>query len=85
MKRKKADIKTSQTNTFSASSVGTTLIKINSKKIPLIAPIHVPMGEVHPGHIHPVLDEFQEDLRAAAGGPDGADYPGQSHPGKVVL
>ena len=37
------------------------------------------MREVHPGHIHPVLDELQQRLRVAADGADGANNTGQSH------
>ena len=40
----------------------------------------LPMGEVHPGDVHSVLDELEEDLGAAADGPDGADDARQAHP-----
>ncbi len=38
------------------------------------------MREVHPGDVHAVLDELQEDLGTAAGRPDGAHDSGQTHP-----
>jgi hypothetical protein len=36
--------------------------------------------EVHPGDVHAVLDELEEDLGTAAGRPDGAHDSGQTHP-----
>ena len=38
------------------------------------------MREVHPGNVHPVLNELQEDLRRPADGSDGADNAGEPHP-----
>ena len=38
-----------------------------------------PMREVHPGNVHPVLNELQEDLRRPADGSDGADNAGEPH------
>jgi hypothetical protein len=40
----------------------------------------LPVREVHPGDVHAVLDELQEDLGTAAGRPDGAHDSGQTHP-----
>ncbi len=40
----------------------------------------LPVREVHPGNVHAVLDELQEDLGTAAGRPDGAHDTGQTHP-----
>ena len=37
------------------------------------------MREVHPGNVHPVLNELQEDLRRPADGSDGADDAGEPH------
>ena len=37
------------------------------------------MREVHPGDVHPVLNELQEDLRRPADGSDGADNAGEPH------
>jgi hypothetical protein len=36
--------------------------------------------EIHPGDVHAVLDELEEDLGTAAGRPDGAHNSGQTHP-----
>ena len=38
-----------------------------------------PVREVHPGNVHPVLDELQEDLRGPADGSDGADDAREPH------
>ena len=37
------------------------------------------MREIHPGNVHPVLNELQEDLRRPANGADGADDAGEPH------
>jgi len=42
--------------------------------------LSLPMGEVHPGNVHPVLDELEEDLRTAAGGSNGANNTRKTHP-----
>ena len=38
------------------------------------------MREVHPGNVHAVLDELEEDLGTAADRPDGAHDTRQTHP-----
>ena len=40
----------------------------------------LPVGEVHPGDVHAVLDELEEGLGGPADRPDGAHDPGQAHP-----
>ena len=40
----------------------------------------LPVGEVHPGDVHAVLDELEEGLRGSRHGSDGADDSGQTHP-----
>ena len=38
------------------------------------------MREVHPGNIHPVLDEFKETLRGPAHRTDSAHNTRETHP-----
>ena len=42
-------------------------------------PLSSPVREIHPGNVHPVLDELQEDLRRPADWSDGADNARQPH------
>ena len=37
------------------------------------------MREIHPGNVHPVLNELQEDLGRPADRADGADDAGEPH------
>ena len=41
--------------------------------------MHSPVGEVHPGDVHAVLDELEERGGLPGHGPDGADDAGQTH------
>ncbi len=45
-----------------------------------ILQLFLPVREIHPGDVHAVLDELEEDLGTAAGRPDGAHDSGQTHP-----
>ena len=43
----------------------------------------LPVGEVHPCDVHPVLDELQQDLRGPGHRADGAHDTRQTHPNQL--
>ena len=67
-------------NLNNSCAIQLVIINKNYIKNRIFLNIYEPMREVHPGNIHPVLDEFKETLRGPAHRTDSAHNTRETHP-----